>query len=109
MTTQKRKKTKASGEKNIVSVASDLVAGVEELTGAAEKQLEDVVAPVRESVIKRFPILFLLAVTFGLTATLTGIEQILFKFELLQTYPTIILVMGIGTLVLTGTLYKKLG
>lgn len=72
-------------------------------------QFERSVAPVRESIIKRFPTLFLLAVTFGVTAVATGIEQLLIQHEVLQQHPSAILGIGIGILVLTGRLYKKLG
>lgn len=74
-----------------------------------ETTIEQTVQPIRKSVLKRFPILFLLIVTFGVTATFFGIEQILLQFDLLQRYPWLILASGIGALVLTGTLYKKLG
>lgn len=74
-----------------------------------ETTIEQKIEPVRKSVLRRFPTLFLLIVTFGVTATFFGIEQLLIQFDLLQRYPLLILASGIGALVLTGTLYKKLG
>jgi hypothetical protein len=85
---------------------------VEELQQAlarAEAVVEQTVAPARQSIIRRFPVLFLLAVTFGITATSVGIEVLLTQSTWLGTRPLLILGLGILTLVLTGTLYKKLG
>lgn len=83
-------------------------AAIDELTEATEEVVETQLRPVRENVLKRFPILFALLVTLGVTATLFGMEQVLMQFALLERYPWLILGLGLGILVLTGTLYKKL-
>lgn len=93
----------------IAKVAIDALTEMQNIVGSTEHQIEQTVAPIRESVIKRFPIVFMLAVTFGFTATITGIEQLIMQYDLLHDHPGIMLSLGIGTLVLTGTLYKKLG
>lgn len=82
---------------------------VEKVVGVSNDKFEKVVDPFRQSVLRRFPVLFILAVTFGITATLVGIEQMLIKYRILQSNPEIILLLGIGVLALTGTLYNKLG
>lgn len=74
-----------------------------------ERKIEETVAPVRKSVLKRFPIVFILLVTFGFTATITGIEQLLLQINFLQNNPFVVLIIGLVLLVITGTLYKKLG
>lgn len=74
-----------------------------------EDRIEGVVTPVRKSIIKRFPILFLLLVTMGVTATITGMEQLLLQSNFLQSNPIVVLIIGLALLVLAGTLYKKLG
>ena len=71
-------------------------------------QVDSYVAPVRKSAFERFPILFLLLVTFGVTAISFSFEQILSQYEILNKYPWFILGIGISTLSLTGRLYKKL-
>jgi hypothetical protein len=98
------------------SVTSELTKAAEEVlddaqlvVGVAEEQIEQVVAPVRKSILKRFPVLFLLAVTFGVTATITGMEQMLVQSAWFSERPEVMFGFGIGVLVLTGTLYKKLG
>lgn len=95
--------------KTVVKMADKTFDEVGAVAGAAEQTIEKTVAPVRESVIKRFPIVFMLAVTFGLTAVVTGMERIMLRYELLQNHPVIILGIGLLVLVATGTAYKKLG
>jgi hypothetical protein len=82
---------------------------VDETTEQLEAHIEEKINPVRQRLVHRFPVLFLLAVTFGVTAVFTGFEQILLKNNLLQTHPWLILVTGLIVLFLTGKLYKKLG
>lgn len=74
-----------------------------------EARLDEQLTPVRQQLHRRFPTFFLLAVTFGVTATFFGMEQLLLQSQLLSDYPWLILGLGLGTLVLTGTLYRKLG
>jgi hypothetical protein len=63
----------------------------------------------RDSVFKRFPLLFTLLGTFGLVATFYGFQHIIQKIPLLANNPYITLGVGLAVLLLTGTLYKKLG
>lgn len=102
-------KKNISIETKLAQVAEETLDEVQLVVDSTGEQIEQTVAPIRKSILKRFPVLFLLAVTFGFTATVTGIEQLLVQYDLLDRHPTIILLLGIGTLVLTGTLYKKLG
>jgi hypothetical protein len=63
----------------------------------------------RDSVFKRFPLLFTLLGTFGLVATFYGFQHIIIEIPLLANNPYITLATGLIVLILTGTLYKKLG
>lgn len=96
-------------ESGISKVAGEALDGVQYVVDKTEKGIEKNVAPIRDNVLKRFPIVFMLAVTFGFTATVTGMEQLLIKYDLLSSNPMIILILGVSTMILTGTLYKKLG
>ena len=96
-------------EKTVVKAADKTLDGVGTIISATESQIERTVAPIRQSVIKRFPILFLLAVTFGVTATATGMEQLILRYDALRSHPAVILIIGVITLIATGTAYKKLG
>lgn len=88
-----------------IKTAEKAVKQLEAATRAAEK----VVVPYRTSAFKRFPILFPVLVAFGGTATFFGFELIIMEISWLYERPFFILGVGILTLVLTGTLYKKLG
>lgn len=63
----------------------------------------------RKSVFERFPLLFTLLGSFGLVATFYGFERIIDRIELLAEHPFILLGVGLATLIVTGSLYKKLG
>lgn len=76
---------------------------------ALTKQLDDQVAPVRKSAFKRFPVLFGLLVTFGVSSILFGLERILSGYRLLNDHPLFVLFFGIMILAITGRLYKHLG
>jgi hypothetical protein len=65
--------------------------------------------PVRNTIFKRYPVFFTLLVTFGISATFLGIEQVLLQYELLREQPVLILLAGVAVLVFTGRLYKTLG
>lgn len=99
----------AKVEAKISRVAGGALDGMETIVSTTEKKIEATVSPIRDSIFKRFPVLIGLAVTFGITATAVGMEQILLQYSALKNNPWIIFGLGIGTLILTGTLYKKLG
>jgi hypothetical protein len=100
---------KKSAGDELVKVAQDAVVEIQHVATAAEREIERTVAPLRKTVAQRFPTLFLLLVTFGFTATTVGIEHFLIKYQLLAHNPEAIFLIGIGILIFTGTLYKKLG
>lgn len=64
--------------------------------------------PVRQKLLKRFPVLFLLLGAVGGTATFLGLEQVILQYDAFKEYPALLLVIGIIILVFTGKLYKKL-
>jgi hypothetical protein len=82
---------------------------VEERTIAITKTVDGYVMPVRNTIFKRYPVFFTLLVTFGISATFLGIEQVLLQYELLREQPVLILLAGVAVLVFTGRLYKTLG
>ena len=86
-----------------------LIKNAEHALGAVEKDVHAVVAPAQKNAFKKFPILFSLLVTCGMSATFLGFERLLLTISVLENYPVVMLVTGITILVFTGTLYKKLG
>lgn len=70
---------------------------------------DTILYPARKTFFKRFPIIALFVVTFGTAMTFFGIERIITEIPWLDRHPLYIFIIGILTLTLTGTLYKKLG
>lgn len=63
----------------------------------------------RQTAVQRFLLLFTLLGSFGLVATFYGFEGIINRMPFLYDNPIILLALGVATLGVTGTLYKKLG
>ncbi len=63
----------------------------------------------RNRVFARFPLIFILLGTFGVVATYYGLQHLLEKIPTIANNPIIALLFGLGILLFTGTLYKKLG
>jgi len=93
---------------DFVSVTK-ITGGVLKTTSVLSEEVKEVIVPIRENALKRFPTAFLLTVTFGFTTTAFGIENILAQYDILTNNPWYIFGVGIITLVLTGSVYKKLG
>jgi uncharacterized integral membrane protein len=86
-------------------------ATINTVDGAVTKATSEVntyITPIRQSVLTRFPIVFSLLTTFGVAATFLGFEKIVSDIAFLDEHPVAMLILGIGILALTGTLYKKL-
>jgi len=95
-------------DKNSKDILS-LVTELEEALKRAGGEVDKAVLPVRQTVLKRYPVLFALAVTIGIAATILGLEQILLTVPLFLEQPWVLFLLGVGILTVTGTLYKKLG
>jgi hypothetical protein len=63
---------------------------------------------IRDSAFTRFPFLFVFLSTFGVVATLYGFEKLIDQIDYFQEHPGMVLVAGVITLLVTGSLYKKL-
>jgi predicted ABC-type sugar transport system permease subunit len=74
-----------------------------------EQNVVTKLATSRDSAYERFPLLFMLLASFGLVATFYGFEGIIDQIDALANNPFILLCIGLTTLIITGTLYKKLG
>lgn len=78
------------------------------VSSEVRQTIETNVAPIRTSVLKRYPVLFSLLTVFGLAATYYAFEKILGQYEVLNNNPWLILILGITILTFTGTIYKKM-
>lgn len=63
----------------------------------------------RNNAVQKFPLLFTMLTTFGIVATFYGFEHLIDQIEWLSNNPLSLLAVGLGTLLVTGALYKKLG
>lgn len=63
---------------------------------------------LRDSTFSRFPILIVFLSTFGLVSTFYGFEKVIDQIPFFVENPFMVLVFGILTLAVTGTLFKKL-
>jgi hypothetical protein len=59
-------------------------------------------------VYRRYPLLFLLLLTFSAAATFHGLDDFLNQFAYLKENPLVLMGIGILGLFATGTLYKRL-
>ena len=84
------------------------VAEVPKMVVDLPKPVVDKLAKRRDNAFDRFPLLFTLLATFGLVATLYGFEGLINKVDLLAQNPFILLGVGLLTLIISGSLYKKL-
>lgn len=96
-------------KKYFVGETTQALTKVETITLDTEKKISRYTTPVRQSIIKRFPVMFALLVTTGVSATFLGIERLITNFSFLNDSPTTMLLLGITILAFTGRLYKKLG
>ena len=81
---------------------------ISQKTGETSRLVDKILAEKRQAVFQRFPLLFTLLGAFGLVATLSGFQGVMDTTGLSEN-PIILLGLGVAILLLTGTLYKKLG
>jgi hypothetical protein len=97
-------------KKRVVTKAAVTVLDtVDGVVDSVERHVDSFVAPVRTSAFERFPTLFTLLASLGVVATMRGLDLLLQAMPSVYHSPLLLLGFGIGILVLTGTLYKKLG
>ncbi len=89
--------------------ARAVLRSVDETVEQVEDRVGSFIMPVRRTVFERFPVLFTLLVTFGAVATLKGFDLLVARLPAYMQQPLVLLTIGVTILILTGTLYKKLG
>jgi hypothetical protein len=107
----KKKQTEDAPEaRNIFEGSSalyEILEEIEDLTQKAELQLRRGVRPLKKSLIKRFPVLFLLLVTAGFASVSYGMEHIITEHATLSQHPYYVLWGGVLILIVTGAAYKR--
>ena len=94
--------------KKIIDASLDIVDSVHDVISEVEHEMEERIAPVRKNALERWPALFLLVVTMGLSLVIYSMELIFAQWDWVVNYPWMALGIGISILLATGTLYKKL-
>lgn len=80
------------------------------------KKIEDVTIRMNQlfsdrgrNVFSRYPLTFALLIVFGVTMITEGTKGLLSEVIFFQNNPLIMFVIGLFILIITGTLYKRLG
>jgi len=90
------------------AVTSYTLDGADSVSGEMKRTIETHVSPLRQSVLRRYPVLFSILGIFGVATTYYGFEKILSQYAVLQSHPWLILLLGLSVLTFTGHLYKRL-
>ena len=88
--------------------SESIVEKVETVVEEVQVGIDREIRPIRKSILKRFPTLFLLAVTFGVSLVFYSIETLLSRNTFVVEHPWLALGIGLAILIATGTLYRKL-
>ena len=105
---EKQTTKQSANKKNIIDTVDKSVDTLANQLQRLEQNLDSAVVPVRERVFSRFPILFVLATTFGVASVFYGFERLISEIQFLYDRPLLILSLGVVILLATGTLYKML-
>lgn len=73
------------------------------------RRANDYMGKQSRSVLGRYPVLFSLLTAFGVVSILHGFDSFIEYMPFLADRPLLVFFLGIIILVVTGTLYKKLG
>jgi len=72
------------------------------------REMDEYMRARHRTVFGRYPLLFSLLGSFGVAAIIYGFEELLDQVPLFHDVPVIPLVIGIGILIVTGSLYKRI-
>jgi uncharacterized integral membrane protein len=89
-------------------IFTETIISLEKNVNHVSAGVDSALQPARKNIIKRFPILFALAVTLGVSSVYFGFERLLSEIAFLNDHPVVMIGIGLCILVVTGTVYKKL-
>ena len=75
---------------------------------AKERKIVRRIIEERQKANEKHPLPFTMLASFGLVATFYGFERVIDRIEFLANNPYVLLLVGVGLLTITGTLYTKL-
>jgi len=108
MPIERFKKEVTNASKEVADLTMDTADLVEDGVEKTVNGVDSYISPIRETVLKRYPILFSILVVSGAVMTLLGFEYILHQNDILDNYPWVVFLVGVGILSFTGKLYKNL-
>ena len=76
-------------------------------TDAEEKFIEKMIQKRHRAEV-RYPLVMALAATFGFVCVLYGFEKMIDNISLFTNHPSILFIVGLIIMAITGTAYKKL-
>lgn len=80
---------------------------IEERVKTASGEFERIVERPRKT-LERFPAVFLVLTTAGIVLVMFGFERYFDNIPFFHNNPTVMIILGLGILIFTGRLYKKL-
>ena len=96
--------TLRSGENLNNMIEKEKIKKIEDIA----REVHDLAGRKTQPVLSRYPLLFAFLLTFSIAAILHGFELWADSIALFTEHPTILMLIGIIVLGLTGTLYKSL-
>ncbi len=72
------------------------------------KGANDYMGQKSHGVVVRYPLLFSFLIILGSIATLKGLESVIVQIPIFVEHPSLLFVLGVITLLFTGSLYKIL-
>lgn len=82
----------------------DLLLHLEKLTEELNRRMNS----RSQAVLRRYPLTFTLVALFGIVAVSEGVKGILEKINFFQNNPSYLFIAGLLTLIILGSVYKKL-
>ena len=72
------------------------------------KNINDGAAKYTKPVFAHYPLIFAFLITFGATCIIEGLRFFFEEFKFFKENPSVLILIGLLILILTGSLYKKL-
>ncbi len=91
-------------EKEETKISLDILRHLKNLSNKINRTIE----PHAENVFRKYPITFGLLILIGVMTLHEGLKGLMKNLGLLDVDPLYLTVVGIGLLIITGTIYKKL-
>ena len=79
-----------------------------EILTEMEHDIDEIIRSNEKSGLEKYPLFFTILVAFGFIITIYSFEKIADQIPFIADNPYLMLAVGLGILIFTGTLYRKL-